>query len=414
MPSESEHQLLETTLEDLKHLFSPRAESGDTVVLNMGPQHPSTHGVLRMIVELDGEIVVNAVPDIGYLHTGIEKNMEAKTFVKALVMTDRMDYLNNMGNNLAYCLAVEKLMDVDVPPRAQVLRVMLSELERISSHLVWLGTHSADLASQSVLFYCFRERERILAIKEMISGQRMMTSYFRPGGLWRDVPAGFEDAVRDFIGYLPGRLDDYDALLENNPIWLDRTKNIGVIDGETALAWALTGPSLRGSGVNFDVRKAMPYSGYEQYEFDVPLGQAGDVYDRYWVRMQEFRQSLRIIEQALKKLPKGPVMTANRKVAPPPRSELGHSMEAVIHHFKLWTEGFNAPKGEVYVATESPRGELGVLLVGDGGPKPRRVGWRAPSFPNLQALPVMSKNYFVADVVGIIGSIDIVLGDVDR
>ena len=414
MPSESEHQLLETTLEDLKHLFSPRAESGDTVVLNMGPQHPSTHGVLRMIVELDGEIVVNAVPDIGYLHTGIEKNMEAKTFVKALVMTDRMDYLNNMGNNLAYCLAVEKLMDVDVPPRAQVLRVMLSELERISSHLVWLGTHSADLASQSVLFYCFRERERILAIKEMISGQRMMTSYFRPGGLWRDVPAGFEDAVRDFIGYLPARLDDYNALLENNPIWLDRTKNIGVIDGETALAWALTGPSLRGSGVNFDVRKAMPYSGYEQYEFDVPLGQAGDVYDRYWVRMQEFRQSLRIIEQALKKLPKGPVMTANRKVAPPPRSELGHSMEAVIHHFKLWTEGFNAPKGEVYVATESPRGELGVLLVGDGGPKPRRVGWRAPSFPNLQALPVMSKNYFVADVVGIIGSIDIVLGDVDR
>jgi len=414
MPSESEHQLLETTLEDLKHLFSPRAESGDTVVLNMGPQHPSTHGVLRMIVELDGEIVVNAVPDIGYLHTGIEKNMEAKTFVKALVMTDRMDYLNNMGNNLAYCLAVEKLMEVDVPPRAQVLRVMLSELERISSHLVWLGTHSADLASQSVLFYCFRERERILAIKEMISGQRMMTSYFRPGGLWRDVPAGFEDAVRDFIGYLPARLDDYDALLENNPIWLDRTKNIGVIDGETALAWALTGPSLRGSGVNFDVRKAMPYSGYEQYEFDVPLGQAGDVYDRYWVRMQEFRQSLRIIEQALKKLPKGPVMTANRKVAPPPRSELGHSMEAVIHHFKLWTEGFNAPKGEVYVATESPRGELGVLLVGDGGPKPRRVGWRAPSFPNLQALPVMSQNYFVADVVGIIGSIDIVLGDVDR
>ena len=412
--AQAEHQLLETTVDELKHLFSPRAETGETVVLNMGPQHPSTHGVLRMIVELDGEIVVNAVPDIGYLHTGVEKNMEAKTFEKALVMTDRLDYLNNMGNNLAYCLAVEKLMEVDVPPRAQVLRVLLTELERVSSHLVWLGTHSSDIASQSVLFYCFREREKILAIKEMISGQRMMTSYFRPGGLWRDVPAGFEDAVRDFIDYLPKRLDEYEALLSNNPIWLDRTKGVGVIDGPTALAWALTGPSLRGSGVNFDIRKAMPYSGYEQYEFEVPLGQNGDVYDRYWVRMQEFRQSLKIIDQALKKLPKGPVRSNNRKVVPPPRSELGHSMEAVIHHFKLWTEGFNAPKGEVYVPTESPRGELGVFLVGDGGPKPRRVGWRAPSFVNLQALPVMSKNYFVADVVGIIGSIDIVLGDVDR
>jgi len=412
--AQAEHQLLETTVDELKHLFSPRAETGETVVLNMGPQHPSTHGVLRMIVELDGEIVVNAVPDIGYLHTGVEKNMEAKTFEKALVMTDRLDYLNNMGNNLAYCLAVEKLMEVDVPPRAQVLRVLLTELERVSSHLVWLGTHSSDIASQSVLFYCFREREKILAIKEMISGQRMMTSYFRPGGLWRDVPAGFEDAVRDFIDYLPKRLDEYEALLSNNPIWLDRTKGVGVIDGPTALAWALTGPSLRGSGVNFDIRKAMPYSGYEQYEFEVPLGQNGDVYDRYWVRMQEFRQSLKIIDQALKKLPKGPVRSNNRKVVPPPRSELGHSMEAVIHHFKLWTEGFNAPKGEVYVPTESPRGELGVFLVGDGGPKPRRVGFRAPSFVNLQALPVMSKNYFVADVVGIIGSIDIVLGDVDR
>jgi NADH-quinone oxidoreductase subunit D len=329
-------------------------------------------------------------------------------------MTDRLDYLNNMGNNLSYCLAVEKLMDVDVPPRAQVLRVLLTELERISSHLVWLGTHTSDIASQSVLFYCFREREKILAIKEMISGQRMMTSYFRPGGVWRDVPAGFEDAVRDFLAYLPHRLDEYEDLLSNNPIWLDRTRGIGVIDGPTALAWALTGPSLRGSGVNFDIRKAMPYSGYEQYEFEVPLGQNGDVYDRYWVRMQEFRQSLRIVEQALNKLPKGPVRSSNRKVVPPPRSELGHSMEAVIHHFKLWTEGFNAPKGEVYVSTESPRGELGVFMVGDGGPRPRRVGWRAPSFVNLQALPVLSSNYFVADVVGIIGSIDIVLGDVDR
>ena len=410
----TEHELLETTVDELKHLFSDRVESGETVLLNMGPQHPSTHGVLRLIVELDGEIVVNAVPDIGFLHTGIEKNMEAKTYLKALVMTDRLDYLNNMGNNLVYCLAVEKLVDVQVPPRAKVLRVLLAELQRINSHLVWLGTHAADIASQSILFYCFREREKILAIYEMISGQRMMTSYIRPGGLWRDVPAGFEDAVRDFLTYLPPRLDEYEALLTKNPIWLDRTKNIGVIDGPTALSWGLTGPTLRGSGVNLDLRKSQPYSGYEEYDFEVPLGQNGDVYDRYLVRMREFAQSMRIIEQALKKLPKGPVMTSDRKIAPPPRSELGRSMEAVIHHFKLWTEGFNAPKGEVYVAVESPRGELGVLLAGNGGPKPHRAYWRTPSFVNLQPLNVMSAGHYVADVVGIIGSVDIVLGDVDR
>jgi NADH-quinone oxidoreductase subunit D len=416
MTAEAEHQLLEATVDELKHLFSPRAETGETMVLNMGPQHPSTHGVLRLIVELDGEIIVNAVPDVGYLHTGVEKNMEAKTYLKALTMTDRLDYLNTMGNNLVYCLAIEKLMDVKAPPRATVIRVILAELQRIASHLVWLGTHSADIASQSVLFYCFRERERIMDICEMVSGQRMMTSYIRPGGLWRDVPAGFEEAVRDFINYLPARLDDYEALLSNNPIWLDRTRGIGVIDGETALAWGLTGGSLRGSGVNFDIRKAMPYCGYEEYEFDVPLGQHGDVYDRYIVRMQEFRQSLRIIDQALNKLAKtkGPVITSDRKVAPPPRSELGTSMESLIHHFKLWTEGFSAPKGEVYVATESPRGELGVFLVGNGGPKPHRVHWRTPSFVNLQAMPLMSKNHYVADAVAIIGSIDIVLGDVDR
>jgi NADH-quinone oxidoreductase subunit D len=416
MPTQAEHELLETTLDELKHLFSPRAEAGETMVLNMGPQHPSTHGVLRLILELDGEIIVNAVPDIGYLHTGVEKNMEAKTYVKALTMTDRLDYLNALGNVLVYCLAIEKLMEVQVPPRAQVIRVILTELQRVASHLVWLGTHSTDIASQSVLFYCFRERERIMDIFEMVSGQRMMTSYFRPGGLWRDVPAGFEEAVRDFITYLPAKLDEYEALLTHNPIWLDRTKGIGVIDGETALAWGLTGGSLRGSGVNFDIRKAMPYCGYDEYEFDVPLGQNGDVYDRYLVRMQEFRQSLRIIEQALNKLAKtkGPVITSDRKVAPPPRSELGRSMEAVIHHFKLWTEGFSAPKGEVYVAVESPRGELGVFLVGNGGPEPHRVHWRTPSFVNLQALPVMAKDHFVADAVAIIGSIDIVLGDVDR
>jgi NADH-quinone oxidoreductase subunit D len=416
MTAQAEHQLLEATVDELKHLFSPRAQTGETLVLNMGPQHPSTHGVLRVIVELDGEIIINAVPDVGYLHTGVEKNMEAKTYLKALVMTDRLDYLNTMGNNLVYCLAIEKLMDVKVPPRATLIRVILAELQRIASHLVWLGTHSTDIASQSILFYAFREREKIMDICEMVSGQRMMTSYIRPGGLWRDVPAGFEEAVRDFMNYIPRKLDDYEALLTRNPIWLDRTRGIGVIDGETALAWGLTGASLRGSGVNFDVRKALPYCGYEEYEFEVPLGRNGDVYDRYLVRMQEFRQSLRILDQALNKLAqtKGPVMTDNRKVAPPPRSELGVSMEALIHHFKLWTEGFSAPKGDVYVATESPRGELGVYLVGNGGPKPHRVHFRTPSFVNLQALPLLSRDHYVADVVAIIGSIDIVLGDVDR
>jgi len=407
-------QRMEVTFDELKHLVSERALTGETMLLNMGPQHPSTHGVLRLLLELDGEIVVNCIPDIGFLHTGIEKNMEAKTYVKALVMTDRLDYLNPVGNNLVYCLAIEKLMDVQVPERAQVIRVLLTELQRIASHLVWLGTHALDLAAMSVFLYCFREREIILDILEMCSGQRMMTSYIRPGGLWRDVPAGFEDAVRDFIRIFPARVNEYERLLTKNAIFMDRTKGIGVISGEDALAWGMAGPSLRGSGVNYDVRKAYPYSGYETYEFDVPLAAEGDVFARYIVRMQEFRQSLRIVQQALNRLPKGPVMTSDRKVAPPPRSELGTSMEAVIHHFKLWTEGFSAPKGAVYMPVESPRGELGVYLEGNGGPNPHRVMWRTPSFANLQALPLLSKGHFVADLVAIIGSIDIVLGDVDR
>jgi NADH-quinone oxidoreductase subunit D len=407
-------ELFDPELEKLKHLFSPRALTGETMVLNMGPQHPSTHGVLRLVLELDGEIIINMVPVIGYLHTGVEKNMEDKTFQQALVMSDRLDYLNNMGNNLAYSLAVEKLVGIEVPERAQVLRVILVELQRIASHLVWLGTHAGDMAAQSLLFYTFRERESIMDIFEMISGQRMMTSYICPGGVWRDVPAGFEEAVRTFINNLPAKLKEYDALLLNNPIWLDRTKNIGVIDGQTALAWGITGPALRGSGVAYDIRKAMPYCGYDQYEFEIPVGKNGDVYDRYLVRREEFRQSLHIVDQALRRLPVGPVMTSDRKVAPPRRSELGTSMEAVIHHFKLYTEGFSAPAGQVYVATESPRGELGVYLVGNGGPRPHRIHWRTPSFVNLQALPVMAKYHYIADVVGIIGSIDIVLGDTDR
>ncbi len=405
---------MEVTLDELKHLVSPRALAGDTMLLNMGPQHPSTHGVLRLLLELDGEVVITCIPDIGFLHTGIEKNMEARNYIQALVMTDRMDYLNNLGNNLTYCLAIEKLVELDVPPRAQAVRVILTELQRISSHLVWLATHALDLAAMSVFLYCFRERELILDLFEMVSGQRMMTSYIRPGGLWRDLPPGFEDAVRRFLKAFPARIAEYESMLTKNPLFVDRTRRIGVISAEDALRWGLTGPMLRGSGIGLDFRKAQPYSGYEQYEFDVPTGTHGDTYDRYLVRMAELYQSVRIIQQALDRLPGGPFISGNRKFVPPPRSELGHSMEAVIHHFKLWTEGFPASKGAVYVATESPRGELGCYLVGDGGPKPYRVHFRTPSFAHLQVLPRLSKGHFVADLVGIIGSADIVLGDADR
>jgi NADH-quinone oxidoreductase subunit D len=404
----------EVTLDELKNLVSERALTGETVLLNMGPQHPSTHGVLRLLLELDGETVVNCVPDIGFLHTGIEKNMEAKTYEKAEVMTDRMDYLNNMGNNLVYCLAIEKLANLDVPPRAQAIRVILAELERLASHLVWLGTHALDLAAMSVFLYCFREREMIIDIKEMCSGQRMMTTYFRPGGLWRDVPTDFEITVRRFLRYFPGRINQYESLLTKNPIFIDRTRGIGVISSEEAIRWGLTGANLRGCGPTYDVRKAYPYSGYEQYDFEVPTETAGDIYARYLVRMQEMRQSVRIIQQALDKLPPGPVRSNNRKFVPPPRAELGVSMEALIHHFKLWTEGFSLPEGAVYLPTESPRGELGVYLESNGDSKPQRIHYRAPSFASIQALPLLAKGRLVADLVAIIGSIDIVLGDADR
>jgi NADH-quinone oxidoreductase subunit D len=405
---------IEVNFPELKHLVSERAFKGETVLLNMGPQHPSTHGVLRLLLELDGEVIVNCVPDIGFLHTGIEKNMEAKRWLQAEVMTDRTDYLNNTGNNLAYCLAIEKLADLDVPPRAQTVRVILVELERISNHLIWLGTQALDLAAQSIFLYCFREREAILDIKEMVSGQRMMTTYFRPGGLWRDIPAGFEIAVRRFLRMFPERLKQYEAILTKNPIWLDRTRHIGKISLEDAIALSQTGPVLRGSGLAYDVRKAQPYSGYEQYDFMIPTGTNGDVYDRYLVRMEEMRQSLRIIQQALDKLPYGPFRSNNRKYVPPPRAELGTSMEAVIHHFKLWTEGFNVPKGAVYCPVESPKGELGYYLESNGGNQPYRVHMRTPSFLLIQALPLMAKGYLVPDLVAIIGSIDIVLGDCDR
>jgi NADH-quinone oxidoreductase subunit D len=405
---------MELTLEELKHLITNRAIEGDTMVLNMGPQHPSTHGVLRLLLELDGECIVSCVPDIGFLHTGIEKNMEAKSYEKALVMTDRMDYLNNLGNNLAYCLAVEKLVDLDVPPRAQVIRVIMAELQRYASHLVYLGTHLLDLGAITVFFYTFREREIILDILEMCSGQRMMTSYFRPGGLWRDLPDGFEEAVREVLKTFPKRIEQYESLINENPLYLDRTKGIGVIPADKALGWGVTGPPLRAAGVNLDMRKEMPYSGYDQFDFEVPLGTNGDTFDRYIVRIEEMRQSLRIIEQGINNLPKGRFRSDNRKFVPPPRSELGHSMEAVIHHFKLWTEGFPAPRGSVYVPVESPRGVLGCFLVGDGGPNPYRVHFRTPSFGNLQALSKIAVGHLVADLVAIISSLDTVLGDIDR
>jgi len=405
---------LEVTVDELRHLVSERALQGDTLVLNMGPQHPSTHGVLRLLLELDGERIVNCVPDIGFLHTGIEKNMEAKSYEKVLVMTDRMDYLNNLGNNLCYCLAIEKLVELDVPPRAQVARVLLTELTRLSSHLLWLGTHALDLAAITVFWYTFREREIVLDIFEMCSGQRMMTSYFRPGGLWRDLPKEFEPAVRQFLKIIPDRIDQYEDLLTNNPMYIERTRGIGVISSEQALQIGMTGPPLRATGVPLDMRREQPYSGYEQFDFEIPTATAGDTYARYAVRMQEMRQSVRIVQQALDSMPGGPFRSNNRKFVPPPRAELGHSMEAVIHHFKLWTEGFPAPKGSVYVPVESPRGILGCFLEGDGGPKPYRVHFRTPSFANVQALPMLAKGHLVADVVAILSSLDPILGDIDR
>ncbi len=407
-------QIEEVTLDQLRHLVSERAVHGETMLLNMGPQHPSTHGVLRLLLELDGEIIVNCIPDIGYLHTGIEKNMEAKTYQKAEVMTDRMDYLNPMGNNLAYCMAVEKLVDLDVPPRAQALRVILVELQRIASHLVWIGTHALDLAAMSMFMYAFREREQILDIFELVSGQRMMTTYIRPGGVWRDVPVEFEAMVREFVRTFPKRVDEYEALLTRNPFFLDRLLGIGRLSKEKALQYGVSGPILRASGVEWDLRKKRPYMGYEQYDFNVPVRTEGDNYARFLVRVQEMRESLKIIEQALNKLPMGPVRSNNRKFVPPPRSEIGVSMEALIHHFVLWTEGFKAPKGAIYSAVESPRGELGVYLESDGGTKPYRIHMRTPSFENLFVIAELARGHLIADLVAIIGSIDFVLGDIDR
>jgi NADH-quinone oxidoreductase subunit D len=393
------------------------AGKDDTMVLNMGPHHPSTHGVLRLVVELDGETVVNVAPDVGYLHTGIEKTMESKQYQKAVVLTDRTDYLAPLSNNLSYVLAVETLLGCEVPARAQTIRVLLTELQRISSHLVWLGTHALDLAAMSVFLYGFREREQILDIFELVSGARMMTSYFRVGGLAYDVPQDFAPTVAAFLSIMPGRIDEYEDLLTGNPMWLERTEGVGAIDAEAAIQYGVTGPGLRAAGIAWDLRKDMPYCGYETYDFDVPIAKHGDIYDRYLVRMAEMRESVKICDQALRRLVEmgpGPYTTTDRKIAPPPKTEITHSMESLIHHFKLWTEGFKPPRGDALGAIESPRGELATYVVSDGSPKPYRVHFRAPSFVNLQALPYMAKGRLVADLVALIASMDPVLGEVDR
>jgi NADH-quinone oxidoreductase subunit D len=384
------------------------------MTINMGPQHPSTHGVLRLVLELDGERVVRCIPHIGYLHTGIEKIAESKRYQLVIPVTDRMDYLAPLSNNLAYVLAVEKLLGIEAPPRAKAIRVMLTELTRIGSHLVWLGTHAIDIGAMSVFLYAFREREQIQDMYEQVAGARMMSSYFRVGGLFADLPEGFEKGVRSFVASFPARLDEYEDLLTSNPIWIQRTKGVGVIKPEDAVDLGLSGPSLRACGIPWDIRTSHPYSGYEQYTFEVSRGTHGDAYDRYLCRIFEMRQSVAIVRQSLERLPDGPIAVQDPKLTPPPKPLVKKSMEALIHHFLLWSEGFRVPAGEVYQSIESPKGEYGVYLVSDGSNRPYRVHFRTPSFVNLQALPRMVEGQLVADVVAIIGSIDIVLGEVDR
>jgi len=385
------------------------------MVLNMGPQHPSTHGVLRVILELDGETVVKAEPIIGYLHTGIEKNCEAKTYSQAITLTDRIDYLAPLSNNLAYCLAVEKLLGLEIPKRAQYIRVLLTELTRIASHLVWLGTHAIDLGAMSVFLYTFREREEIMKIFEYVSGQRMMTSFFRIGGLALEPPPGYLDRIRRAMEALPGHIDEYEDLLTQNRIWMARTKGVGILSAADAIAMGVSGPMLRGSGVAYDVRKAFPYSSYDEFEFAIPVQTAGDVYARYLCRVAEIRESMKIVRQAMGKIPaEGPFRADAPGIIPPSREEMKTSIEGLIYHFKIFTEGFTPPPGEVYQAIESPRGELGVFLASDGSQKPYRVKFRAPSFVNLQSLPMLCRGRLIADVVACIGTTDIVLGEVDR
>jgi len=385
-----------------------------TMVLNMGPQHPSTHGVLRLLLELDGEEILKAAPEIGYLHTGIEKEFEAKLYQQGVTLTDRIDYLAPLSNNLVYSLAAEKLLGLEVPPLAQWTRVMLAEFTRLNSHLVWLGTHAIDIGAMSVFLYCFREREEILRIFEMFSGQRMMTSYFRIGGLALPPPRGWQKRVKDFVDVFDSRVDEYEELLTNNRIWTGRTKGIGFISLEDMLDMGVTGPMLRAAGLEIDVRKDAPYSSYEKFDFKVPTRKENDVFARYMVRIEEMRQSNRIIKQALEGMPSGSHQADAPGIVLPDREKMKTQMEALIYHFKIVTEGFRVPAGEVYQAVESPRGEVGCYMVSDGTQKPYRVHWRGPSFGNLQCIPRMIEGTLIADVIAALGSMDFVLGDTDR
>ncbi|MCW5938525.1 MAG: NADH dehydrogenase (quinone) subunit D [Fimbriimonadaceae bacterium] len=386
----------------------------NTMVVNIGPQHPSTHGVLRLVVELEGEVIVQCKCVIGYLHTGMEKEAESQTYQKCVVMTDRMDYLNANGNNLAHALAVEKLLGIEVPRRGNYLRVILAELSRIASHCVWLGTHALDLGAMTPFFYIMQQREMVLDMFEMFSGVRMMPSWIVPGGLRGDIPPGFEVKLRTFLSEFPKELETVENLLVENPIWMERTQNVGVLTAKETLELGCSGPIARGSGVAWDLRKSNPYTSYEEFDFLVPVGETGDVYDRFLVRIAEMKESCKILQQAIDGLPEGPWNTTDRKVAPPAREELDNSMEAVIHHFKLWTEGFRTPVGEAYAGIEGSKGELGFYIVSDGTNRPYRWHERPSSFMNLKSLEVLAKGKLIADVIAIIGSIDIVLGEIDR
>ncbi len=382
--------------------------------INMGPQHPSTHGVLRLMLELDGEVIVKATPHIGFLHRGVEKLAEYKTYHQVIPLTDRLDYVAPFSNNLAYALAVEKLLGIEAPERAQHIRVLLCELTRISSHLLWLATHALDIGAMTVFFYCFRERETIYDLFEVVSGSRMNLSYIRVGGVAKELPAEFLEHTRKFVTAFPARLQEYETLLTDNIIWKKRTVDVGIISAEDAIDYGLSGPSLRGSGVNWDIRKSEPYSSYDKYHFSVPLGKNGDVYDRYWVRIEEMRQSNSIVHQALNLLPKGDFLARIPNVTLPPKEDVETNMESMISHFKFITDGIQPPKGEVYACIEAPKGELGFYLVSDGSNRPYRVKIRPPSFVNLEALPKMIEGSLLPDVVATIGSLDIVLGEIDR
>jgi NADH-quinone oxidoreductase subunit D len=392
----------------------PETSNRRKMTLNMGPQHPSTHGVLRLLLELDGETILTAQPDIGYLHTGIEKEFEVKFYQQGVTLTDRIDYLAPLSNNLCYCLAAEKLLGLEIPPKAQWMRVMLTELTRLNSHLVWLGTHAIDIGAMSVFLYCFREREEILRIFEMFSGQRMMTSYFRIGGLAMEPPLGLFDRIQAFIKTFPEKIDEYSNLLTGNPIFFRRLKGVGYLSKEDAIALSVTGPVMRASGIDFDLRRDMPYCSYEKFNFQVPVSNDCDVWARYLLRLEEMRQSTKIIQQALDGLPPGPIKANAPKIVLPDREAMKTQMESLIHHFKIVTEGFPVPAGEVYQGIESGHGQMGYYVVSDGTAKPYRVHMRYPGFATLQALEVMCKGRLLADVVAVIGSIDIVLGEIDR